>query len=78
MSILITKETRLLVQGITGNEGLFHSRQMLDYGTEVVAGVTDPMADSVCETLLEAVHNHACGRPLEDDATLLVVERLSE
>ncbi len=40
MSILIDKNTRLLVQGITGREGEFHTRQMLDYGTKVVAGVT--------------------------------------
>jgi len=40
MSILINKNTRLLVQGITGNEGLFHTTQMLAYGTNVVAGVT--------------------------------------
>jgi succinyl-CoA synthetase alpha subunit len=40
MSILIDKDTRLLVQGITGHEGLFHTEQMLDYGTNVVAGVT--------------------------------------
>ncbi len=40
MSILINKDTRLLVQGITGNEGLFHTRQMVAYGTNVVAGVT--------------------------------------
>jgi succinyl-CoA synthetase alpha subunit len=38
MSILIDKNTRLVVQGITGREGLFHSQQMLDYGTQVVAG----------------------------------------
>ncbi|HZU85883.1 MAG TPA: succinate--CoA ligase subunit alpha [Anaerolineaceae bacterium] len=40
MSILINKNTRLLVQGITGHEGLFHTQQMLQYGTSVVAGVT--------------------------------------
>ncbi|MFC2063630.1 succinate--CoA ligase subunit alpha [Chloroflexota bacterium] len=40
MSILIDKNTRLLVQGITGNEGLFHTQQMIAYGTNVVAGVT--------------------------------------
>jgi succinyl-CoA synthetase alpha subunit len=40
MSILINKDTRLLVQGITGNEGLFHTQQMIAYGTNVVAGVT--------------------------------------
>ena len=40
MSILVNKNTRLLVQGITGNEGLFHTQQMMAYGTNVVAGVT--------------------------------------
>lgn len=40
MSILVNKNTRLLVQGITGNEGLFHTEQMVAYGTNVVAGVT--------------------------------------
>ncbi len=40
MSILVDRDTRLLVQGITGREGLFHTEQMLAYGTQVVAGVT--------------------------------------
>jgi succinyl-CoA synthetase alpha subunit len=40
MSILVNKDTRLLVQGITGREGLFHTEQMVAYGTKVVAGVT--------------------------------------
>jgi succinyl-CoA synthetase alpha subunit len=40
MSILVDKNTRLLVQGITGNEGLFHTTQMVEYGTQVVGGVT--------------------------------------
>jgi len=40
MSILVGSETRLLVQGITGREGAFHTQQMLEYGTQVVAGVT--------------------------------------
>ena len=40
MSILIDKDTRLLVQGITGREGSFHTRQCVAYGTHVVAGVT--------------------------------------
>lgn len=40
MSILVDKNTRLLVQGITGNEGLFHTTQMVEYGTKVVGGVT--------------------------------------
>ena len=40
MSILVGKNTRLLVQGITGREGSFHTTQMVEYGTSVVAGVT--------------------------------------
>lgn len=40
MSILVNKNTRLLVQGITGHEGMFHTQQMVQYGTNVVAGVT--------------------------------------
>ena len=40
MSVFVNKSTRLLVQGITGREGSFHARQMLEYGTQVVGGVT--------------------------------------
>ncbi|MBK8615966.1 MAG: succinate--CoA ligase subunit alpha [Anaerolineales bacterium] len=40
MSILVDKNTRLIVQGVTGNEGLFHTTQMVAYGTNVVGGVT--------------------------------------
>ena len=40
MTILVDKSTRLLVQGITGREGEFHSRRMIEYGTQIVAGVT--------------------------------------
>ena len=40
MSIFIDKNTKLIVQGITGRDGSFHAQQMIDYGTDVVAGVT--------------------------------------
>ena len=40
MSILVDKNSKVVVQGITGSEGQFHSSQMLDYGTNIVAGVT--------------------------------------
>tara|TARA_B100000676_G_scaffold53483_1_gene52660 strand:+ start:10360 stop:11235 length:876 start_codon:yes stop_codon:yes gene_type:complete len=40
MSILVNKDSRVLVQGITGSEGTFHTTQMIEYGTKVVAGVT--------------------------------------
>jgi len=64
VSILVDSSTRLLVQGITGREGSFHATQMVEYGTNVVAGVTpgksgeqvagvpvfDTVADAVAET----------------------------
>ena len=40
MSILVNTETKLLVQGITGKEGSFHASRCIEYGTNVVAGVT--------------------------------------
>ena len=61
MSILIDKNTRLLVQGITGRDGAFHAQQMIAYGTKVVGGVTPgkggtemhgvPVFDSVAEAV---------------------------
>lgn len=61
MSILVDENTRLLVQGITGREGSFHTEQMLEYGTNVVAGVTPGKAGQevhgvpVFNTVQEAV-----------------------
>ncbi|HMI55415.1 MAG TPA: succinate--CoA ligase subunit alpha, partial [Gemmatimonadaceae bacterium] len=40
MSVFIDKSTRLLIQGITGRDGSFHAKQMMEYGTQVVGGVT--------------------------------------
>lgn len=67
MSILVDKSTRLLVQGITGREGEFHTRQMVEYGTNVVAGVTPgrggrevagaPVFDTVAEAVDETGAN---------------------
>ena len=49
MSILIDKNTKVVVQGITGRDGAFHTRQMLDYGTKIVAGVTPGKAGEKVE-----------------------------
>ena len=62
MSILVNKETKLLVQGITGKEGQFHARACVEYGTQVVAGVTpgkggqEMDAIPVFNTVADAVH----------------------
>lgn len=63
MSILVDEHSRVLVQGLTGREGLFHGQQMLDYGTKIVAGVTPgkggqevmgvPVFNSVAEAVAE-------------------------
>lgn len=49
MSILVGKNTRLIVQGITGKEGTFHTQQMTEYGTHVVGGVTPGKGGSIHE-----------------------------
>ena len=40
MAVLVTKESKIIVQGFTGKEGSFHSSQMIEYGTPIVGGVT--------------------------------------
>jgi succinyl-CoA synthetase alpha subunit len=72
MSILVGRETRLLVQGVTGREGEFHSRSMVEYGTAVVAGVTPgkggqtaldgrvPVFDTVVEAVEQTGANTSC------------------
>jgi len=63
MSILVDEKTRVVVQGITGNEGLFHTKQMVEYGTKVVAGVTPGKGGQKIEgipvfnSVMEAVKN---------------------
>ncbi|HEU5262656.1 MAG TPA: succinate--CoA ligase subunit alpha [Gemmatimonadales bacterium] len=70
MSVFIDQQTRLLVQGITGRDGSFHTRQMIGYGTQVVAGVTPgkggqlfdgavPVFDAVADAVRETQANTA-------------------
>jgi succinyl-CoA synthetase alpha subunit len=85
VSIFVNRETRLLVQGVTGREGAFHSAAMLDYGTNVVAGVTPgkggqtaldgrvPVFDTVAEAVEQTGANASCifvPAPFAPDAML--------
>ncbi|MFH1057758.1 MAG: succinate--CoA ligase subunit alpha [Pseudomonadota bacterium] len=64
MSILVDKNTRIVVQGLTGREGMFHTEKMIEYGTKIVAGVTPgkagqsvlgvPVYDRVADAVREA------------------------
>ncbi|NHJ84309.1 MAG: succinate--CoA ligase subunit alpha [Asgard group archaeon] len=73
MKILIDKDTKVLVQGITGNQGTFHTQAMLDFGTKVVAGVTPKKGGEkvhgvpVYNTIKEAKEEH------EIDASVIFV-----
>ena len=73
MSVLIDKDTHILCQGLTGNNGTFHSQQGLDYGSKIVAGVTPGKGGTthlelpVYDTVNEATLNH------EIDATVIYV-----
>jgi succinyl-CoA synthetase alpha subunit len=71
MSVLVGKDTRLLVQGITGSAGGFHAKQMLEYGTQVVSGVTPgrggekfegkvPVFDTVSQAVKATGANASC------------------
>jgi succinyl-CoA synthetase alpha subunit len=72
VSILVNADTRLLVQGITGREGEFHSRAMIEYGTQIVAGMTPgkggqttldgrvPVFDTVADAVAETGANASC------------------
>jgi succinyl-CoA synthetase alpha subunit len=87
MSVLLTRETRVVVQGITGHQGTVHSRQMREFGTSVVAGVTPgkggttveevPVFDSVREAVETTHANASCifvPAPYAKDALLESVD----
>ena len=71
MAILVNKQTKVLVQGITGGAGSFHAKQMIEYGTQVVAGVTPtrggekfegkvPVFDTVARAVKETGADTSC------------------
>jgi succinyl-CoA synthetase alpha subunit len=88
MAILVNKQTRVVVQGITGSAGAFHSGQMLQYGTQLVAGVTPgrggqkfegkvPVFNTVAEAVAKEGANAACvfvPPPFAADAILEAVD----
>ena len=73
MSVLVDEDTRVVVQGITGGEGKFHTEQMLDYGTNVVAGAVPGKGGQevagvpVCDTVSRAA------REKDADASVVFV-----
>jgi succinyl-CoA synthetase alpha subunit len=87
MSVLVDRETRVVVQGITGHQGSVHTRQMLEFGTQVVAGVTPgkggttvedvPVFDSVRAAVEKTHANASCifvPAPFAKDALLEAVD----
>ncbi len=89
MSVLVGSGTRLLVQGITGSAGAFHAKQMIEYGTQVVAGVTPgrggerfenkvPVFDTVAEAVKATGANASCIFVPPPGAADAILESLDE
>jgi succinyl-CoA synthetase alpha subunit len=88
VSILVNKDTRVIVQGITGSAGSFHAKQMMEYGTKLVGGVTPgkggqtfeskaPVFDTVEQAVKQTGANASCifvPPPLAADAIIEAVE----
>ncbi|MDT4968747.1 MAG: succinyl-CoA synthetase alpha subunit [Acidobacteriota bacterium] len=71
MSVLVDKNTRLIVQGITGKEGTFHTKQMVEYGTNVVGGVTPGKGGTTHEGI--AVFNTVADAVAKEGANASVI-----
>ena len=73
MSVLVNKNSKIIVQGFTGSEGTFHSTQMIEYGTNIIGGVTPGKGGEthldkpVFNTVSEAVNKHGA------DTTIIFV-----
>src|SRR3989475_5742375 len=87
LAVLLTKKSRVLVQGITGHQGQFHTRAMIDFGTKVVAGVTPGKSGTkvegvpVFDSVREAVHRRRANAsiifvpaPYAKDAAIEAIE----
>lgn len=73
MSILLDKKTRVVVQGITGGEGSFHTKQMIEYGTHVVAGVTPGKGGQTFEDTKIPIYNSVADAVKETKADASVI-----
>ena len=81
MSILVDRNTKVITQGMTGETGTFHTRQALDYGTQMVGGVTPGKGGSehlglpVFDTVREAVQKTGADAGLAEAAAQFIRER---
>jgi len=73
MSIIVDENTKVLIQGITGNEGAFHTRKMIEYGTKVIAGVTPGKGGKLFEGIPVYNSVHDAVKNNEIDATAIFV-----
>ena len=71
MSILVNKDSKVLVQGFTGSEGTFHSEQMIEYGTDVVCGVTPGKGGT--KHLDRPVYNSVADAVINEDINLSLI-----
>ena len=73
MSILVDKESKVIVQGITGSEGTFHASQMLEYGTNIVGGVTPGKGGSKAVEDKVVVYNSVKKARAETEANVSII-----
>ena len=73
MSILVNKDSKVVVQGITGSEGTFHATQMLEYGTNIVAGVTPGKGGQTAIDDRVPVYNSVEEAKIEADANTSII-----